>query len=82
LFPPNGLAESVSGLLLDDCNGAFGALHLAGSTDDTVLSVYWNRLSVFHFENADRTSVNACFASRAFLSIDCDFNHYLINSAY
>jgi hypothetical protein len=68
--------------LFDDLDGAFGAFHLAGSTGDTVLSVYWNRLSVFHFENANRTSVNACFASGAFLSINFDFNHYLINSAF
>jgi hypothetical protein len=79
---PNGIAESASGLLVDDCNCAFGAFHLAGSTDDTVLSVYGNGLSVFHFENADRTSVNTCFASGAFLSINFDFNHYLINSAF
>jgi hypothetical protein len=82
LFPRNGVAESVSGLLLDDLNGAFGALHLAGSTCDAVLNVYGNRLSVFHFVNADRTGVNACFASGTFLSIDFDFNHYLINSAF
>jgi hypothetical protein len=62
-------------------DGAFGAFHLAGSTDDTVLSVYGNRLSVFHFINANRTSVNACFASSAFFDINFNFNHYLINSA-
>jgi hypothetical protein len=80
-FPRNGITESVPGLLLDDFDGAFWALHLAGSTCDAVLNVYWNRLSVFHFVNADRTGVNACFASGAFFGVNFDFNHYLINSA-
>ena len=69
-------------VLFDDFNGTFGAFHLAGSTRDTVLNVYWNRLSVFHFENTDRTNVNAIFASSAFFNIDFDFNHYMINSAF
>ena len=61
--------------LLDDLDCAFWALHLACSADETVLNVYGNRLSVFHFVNTDRTSVNACFASSAFSKIDFDFNH-------
>ena len=60
LFPRKvGIAELVSGLLLDDFNGAFGALHLTCSTCDAVLSIYWNGFSVFHFVNAYRTGVNA-----------------------
>ena len=64
----------VSGLL-DDLDGAFGTLHLACSADEAVVNVYCNRFSVFHFVNTDWTSVNACFASSAFVKIDFDFNH-------
>ncbi len=72
----------VVSILFDDFNSAFWALHLACSADETVLNVYSNGLAVFHFVNANRTGVNACFASSAFLYIDFDFNHYLINSAF
>ena len=76
-----GLPKVVSSLL-DDFDGAFWALHLACATDKTVVNVYWNRLAVFHFVNANRTGVNACFASSAFFNINFDFNHYLLNSAF
>ena len=76
-----GLPKVVSSLL-DDFDGAFWALHLTCSTDKTVVNVYWNRLAVFHFVNANRTGVNTCFASSAFFNIDFDFNHYLLNSAF
>ena len=69
-------------LLFDDLDGTFGTLHLACSTDETVLNVYWNRLTVLHFVNFYRTNVNACFASGAFIHIDLDFNHQIINSAF
>jgi len=82
VFPQKWVAELVPGLLFDDLDGAFWAFHLAGSTDDAVLNVYGNRFAVFHFVNADWTGVNACFASSAFFGINCDFNHYLINSAF
>ena len=61
--------------LLDDFDCTFGTLHLTGTADETVINVYGNRLSVFHFVNAYRASVNTCFASSAFRYIDFDFNH-------
>ena len=76
-----GLVE-LSYCLLDDLNCAFRALHLACSANETVLKVNDDRLSVFHFVNADRASVNACFASVAFFNINFDFNHWIINSAF
>jgi hypothetical protein len=75
MFPPKWDSRiRVSGLL-DDLNCTFRTLHLACSADETVLNVYGNRLSAFHFVNTDRTSVNTGFASSAFVKIDFDFNH-------
>jgi hypothetical protein len=80
LFPRNGIAKNCVPCLLDDFDGAFWALHLACSTNETILNVYCNGLAVFHFVNANRTGVNTCFASSALFNIDFDFNHYLLNS--
>jgi hypothetical protein len=62
-------------LLLDDLDGAFGTLHLASSTDEAVINIYYNRFFVFKFENFDRTNIDACFASGAFLVVNYNFYH-------
>jgi hypothetical protein len=82
LFPEWAFLLVCLFLILDDLDGTFGTLHLACSTNETVLNVYCNRLFVLKFENTYWTNVNACSASSAFIQIDLDFNHQLINSAF
>jgi len=68
-------------LFLDDLDGTFGTLHLAGSTDEAVIDIYWNRFFVIKFENFDRTNIDAGSASGAFLLIHYNFYHEILSSS-
>ncbi len=73
--PRAAILFGVLSLLLDDLDGAFGTFHLARSTDETVLKVYYNRLFVLKFEDFYRTNVDACSTSSAFIHVNLNLNH-------
>jgi len=68
--------------LLDDFNGTFGALHFASSANKALVVVYDNRFFILHFENFNRASVDACFASSTFFNINFNFYHGILNSIF
>jgi hypothetical protein len=63
--------------LLNYLNCTFRTLGFACSADKAFVDEDWDGFAVFHFVDADGTSVYASFASGASVIIDYDFYHVL-----